>query len=90
MNDKKIMTLELEDGTEQEYEILVAYKWTKTGKNYIVYTDNTKDEEGSLNIYAAIYYPNDDSKLDSVETDEEWEEVNRRVNNLNKEGVINV
>lgn len=90
MNDKKIMTLELEDGTEQEYEILVAYKWTKTGKNYIVYTDNSKDEEGSLNIYAAIYYPNDDSKLDSVETDEEWEEVNRRVNNLNKEGVINV
>ena len=90
MNDKKIMTLELEDGTEQEYEILVAYKWTKTGKNYIVYTDNSKDEEGSLNIYAAIYYPNDDSKLDPVETDEEWEEVNRRVNNLNKEGVINV
>ena len=90
MNDKKIMILELEDGTEQEYEILVAYKWTKTGKNYIIYTDNSKDEEGSLNIYAAIYYPNDDSKLDSVETDEEWEEVNRRVNNLNKEGVINV
>lgn len=82
MNEKKTLKIIDDFGKEIEYEILIAFKWTKTNKNYIVYTDNTNDENGNLNIFAAIYYPQDDSKLDAIETDEEWDEVEKRLRNL--------
>ena len=82
MNEKKTLKIIDDFGKEIEYEILIAFKWTKTNKNYIVYTDNTNDENGNLNIFAAIYYPQDDSKLDAIETDEEWDEVERRLKDL--------
>lgn len=82
MNDKKILKIIDDFGKEVEYEILIAFKWTKTNKNYIVYTDNAKDVNGNLNIFASIYYPQDDSKLDGIETDEEWDEIERRLRNL--------
>ena len=84
MNEKKIFSIIDEDGNEFEYEILMAFKWIKTDKNYIVYTDNTNDKNGNLNIYAAIYYPEDDSKLDSIETDEEWREIEMRLKDLQR------
>lgn len=82
MNEKKVLKIIDNFGKENEYEILIAFKWTKTNKNYIVYTDNSKDENGNLNIFAAIYYPQDNSKLDAIETDEEWNEVERRLRYL--------
>jgi uncharacterized protein YrzB (UPF0473 family) len=84
MDDKKYIKLINSSGEEQEYEIIVAFRWSETKKYYVVYTDNTKDEEGNLKVYASIYYPNDDSRLDDVETDEEWEEIERRVKALEK------
>ena len=85
MDDKKYIKLINSSGEEQEYEIVVAFKWSVTGKCYVVYTDNTKDDKGNLKIYASIYYPNDDSKLDPVETDEEWIEIEKRVTALERE-----
>ena len=85
MDDKKILTI-TEDGIDKEYEILLAYIWSKTGKNYVVYTDNTKDEEDNLNIYASIYYPGDDTRLDPIETEEEWEQVDNRMSEMWKAG----
>ena len=82
MNEKKTLKIIDDFGKEIEYEILIAFKWTKTNKNYIVYTDNTNDENGNLNIFAAIYYPQDDSKLDAIETDEEWDEIEKRLRDL--------
>ena len=75
MDDIKKLKLTDKNGNEQEYEILLAFKLPKTEKNYVVYTDNTKDESGSLNIYASIYYPDDDTRLDSIETEEEWNAI---------------
>ena len=82
MDDKKYMTLIDEDGKETKYEILLTFKWKKTNKNYIVYTDNTYDENSNLKVYAAIYYPDDDSKLDSVETEEEWDQIKSMLDNM--------
>ena len=85
MEEKKFLTLTDDNGKETEYEILMAFKWTKTSKNYVVYTDNTNDENGNLNIYAAIYYPNDSSRLDSIETDEEWDLIERKLKAYRKD-----
>ena len=82
MKEKEFLKLIDDNGKETEYEILIAFKWTKTNKNYIVYTDNTNDEDGELNVYAAIYYPFDSNKLDPIETDEEWDEIDKRLKEL--------
>lgn len=72
MEEKKMLKLTDKNGKEKEYEILSAFHLAKTGKNYVVYTDNTNDEQGNLNVFASIYYLDDDSKLDLIETEEEW------------------
>ena len=80
--NKKILKITYENGNTAEYEILSAFIWMKTKKNYIIYTDNTYDIDNNLNIYASIYYPNDPNKLDTIETEEEWIEIEKRIENL--------
>lgn len=82
MKNEKILKLIDDKGNILEYEILIAFKWFKTNKNYIVYTDNTNDENGKLRVLAAIYFPNDSTKLESIETDDEWNEIALRLNQL--------
>lgn len=87
MNKKIILIDDL--GNQKEYEIIEAFKWFKTNKNYIVYTDNTKTEKNELKIYGAIYYPEDLTKLDFNLTEEEWNEIEKRIKKLeevNKNG----
>lgn len=85
MNEKKYLKIIDDFGKETEYEILCAFKLEKTGKNYVIYTDNTNDEDGNLNVFASIYYPKDSSKLDSIETEEEWIEVEKRLRELQQQ-----
>lgn len=40
------------------YKILFTYADEKNSKNYVVYTDMTRKNDGSLNTYAALYNPN--------------------------------
>lgn len=75
MEAKRMLKLTDKNGKEMEYEILSAFQFARTGKNYVVYTDNTNDDNGNLNVFASIYYPDDDSRLDPIETDEEWDAV---------------
>ena len=45
-------------------------------KNYIVYTDNSKCEDGSTKLYAASYIFNEDDRvLNNIETEEEWKMI---------------
>lgn len=82
MKEKKMLKLIDKNGKETEYEILSAFQLAKTGKNYVIYTDNTNDEQGKLNIFASIYYPDDDSRLDSIETKEEWDAIESVLSSL--------
>lgn len=68
-----------EDNNEYTYEILLAFWSNKFKKNYLVYTDNTYEDD-ALNIYASIFDPEDDTVFIDVETDEEWEEINNKIN----------
>ena len=44
----------------------------ENGKHYIVYTDYSEDEDGSVNVYAATYDPSgENSKLEPVTTERE-------------------
>ena len=62
-----------EDGKDIECEALFTFEGKETGKNYIVYTDNTMDEEGNTKVYASIYTPDQaETELKPIETDKEW------------------
>lgn len=84
MEEKKILELTDKNGKCIEYEILSAFVFDKTGKNYVVYTDNTNDENGSLNVYASIYNLDDETKLEEIETEEEWNAVKAILESLDR------
>ena len=67
--DNEYIKLIDDNNNEIEYRIIttIIYK----NKNYIVYTDDTY-ENNELNVYASIFDPNDDTVFENVETDEEW------------------
>ena len=61
-----------DQGKEIECEVLFTFESDETGKNYIVYTDNTTDEEGNTKVYASIYTPNQENlNLTAIETEKE-------------------
>ena len=72
-----------ENGNEVIYDVLFTFESDETGKNYIVYTDNQKDEVGNIEVYASIYDPNDpQSKLEAIETEKEWKVIETILNTL--------
>ena len=81
MNEKKpitnsVFTVKDENGKNIECEILFTFESPETKKNYIVYTDNTKDDAGSLKVYANVYDKSGATKeLYPLETEEEWNTV---------------
>ena len=75
MNDEKkgIFTKVNDEGKEIECEILFTFDSDETKKSYIVYTDNTLDEEGSTKVYASVYDPTGQNPaLMPIETEKEW------------------
>lgn len=66
------------DSIEKEVEVLYTFKSIKTSNDYIIYTDNTYDENKKLNIFASIYFPFDlEKELKNIETEEEWQEIEK-------------
>ena len=64
-------------GEVLECDVLFTFDSEETGKSYIAYTDNTKDENGNIKVYANIYDPNGESlKLEPITTEKEWKAIN--------------
>lgn len=92
-NNEEVMTFKVmsDEGKEVECEVLFTFESEETKKNYIVYTDNTLDDEGNTKVYASIYNPNEaETKLLPIETEKEWkiietilEEIQSEANNGN-------
>lgn len=75
-----------ENGKEVVYDVLFTFESDETEKNYIVYTDNTKDEEGNIEVYASIYHPEDENgRLEAIETDKEWKIIETILETLQEE-----
>ena len=75
-----------ENGNEVVYDVLFTFESDETGKNYIVYTDNTRDEAGNIEVYASIYDPEDPkSKLEAITTDKEWKVIETILETLQEE-----
>ncbi len=90
---KNTFTVLNDEGKEIECEVLFTFESEETHKNYLVYTDNTVDENGNIKVYASIFDPTKDtSDLLPIETEREWkiietilEEIQKESNKKNEE-----
>ncbi len=83
---KNTFTMIDQEGNEIVYDVLFTFESEETGKNYIVYTDQSKDENGNIQVYASIYDPNDpNSKLEAITTDKEWKVIETILETLQEE-----
>lgn len=81
--NNSVFTMKNANGTEIECEVLFTFDSEQTKKSYLVYTDNTKDESGSLRVYANIYDPNGTSmNLLPIESQEEWNTIEAKLSKL--------
>ena len=75
-----------ENGNEIVYDVLFTFENEETNKNYIVYTDNSKDEQGNIQVFASIYDPNDPkSRLEPIQSDKEWKVIETILETLQEE-----
>ena len=73
MEDKNTFKIVNDNGEEIMCDVLFTFDSEETKKSYIVYTDNSKDDEGNVQVFASIYDPNvEDQKLEPITTDQEW------------------
>ena len=72
--------IEDENGKKKEYEVLLLYKSIFNKRNYIVYTDNEK-ENNIMNVYVKIYNIEDNS-IEDINDDIEWFEVESKIYEL--------
>lgn len=62
-----------DDGEKIKCRALFTFESDETGKDYIVYTDNTTDEEGNKKVFASTFNKKDENPiLGPIETDKEW------------------
>lgn len=89
MNEKEknsVLILKDEQGKMIECEIIYTFTSEQTKKDYVIYTDNTTDEAGSLMVYANVYDRTGSSKeLLPIETEEEWNTIESILNKLEEE-----
>ena len=83
---KNTFTMLDENGKEVEYDVLFTFENEETNKNYIAYTDNTKDEEGNIQVYASTYDPEDpEGKLEAINSEKEWKVIETMLETLQEE-----
>ena len=74
------------EGVEKTYDVLFTFDNEETKKSYIIYTDNTLDSNGNVEVYASIYDPKDPhSKLEEIKTDKEWKIIETILSSIEEE-----
>ena len=78
------------DGKEIEFEVLFTFESDETKKNYMVYTDNSTDEEGNVRVYASVFEPDAEPlELLPVETEREWKIIETILDSIQEENKKN-
>ena len=85
-NEKKIMSIVSEDGSVEEVEVVIAFEFKDTKKEYVVYTKNEKDENGNITVYVSnVDRESGSPKLLGVESEEEWNRIKDVLRELSKD-----
>ena len=95
-NEKMKVTVKNEAGEDIECEILFTFDSDEIHKRYVVYTDNTTDTDGNINVYASTYDSTDSVRnLHPIKMEKEWnyvetilEQIQEEIGNNRKESVL--
>lgn len=83
--EKKIMSIVAEDGSIEEVEVILAFEFKDTKKEYVVYTKNEKDENENITVYVShVDRSSGEAKLLGVEDEEEWNKIKDVLRELSK------
>lgn len=86
MEEKTTFTVLDDNGKEITCEILFTFDSEETKKSYIVYTDNTTDDEGNVKVYASIYNKeSENTELFPIETEREWKIIETILESIQEE-----
>ena len=82
---KKMMSIVLEDDTVEEVEVILAFEFKDTKKEYVIYTKNEKDENDNVTVYVShVDRSSGEPKLMGIDDDEEWNRVKDVLRELSK------
>lgn len=83
--NRKTITVISEDGSKETVEVIVAFKFKDTNQEYIVYTQNEKDQNNNVTVYVSKIVDEDGtSRLAGIEDDNEWSKVKEVLRELAK------
>jgi len=86
MDEKKKFTVMDENGNPVVCEPLFTFESEETKKNYVVYTDNSKDSEGNIRVFASIYNVTDKGgQLLPIKTNKEWKVIETILESIQEE-----
>ncbi len=75
-NKKQMLSIVQEDGSIDEVEVVIAFEFKDTKKEYVVYTKNEKDENGNVTVYVSyVDRSGATPQLFSIDDEEEWNRV---------------
>ena len=84
-NEKSIMITTLPDGTKEEVEVLLAFKFNDNNKEYVIYTKNEVDDNGNVTIYISnVTRAGGNVTLSTVSDDNEWTRIKNVLRELSK------
>lgn len=86
MNEKKnVMVTTLPDGTKEDVEVLLAFKFNDNSKEYVIYTKNEVDDNGNVTIYISnVTRIGENITLSTVSDDNEWTRIKNVLRELSK------
>ena len=86
MNEKHNFVVLDSNGKEVECEPLFTFESEETKKQYVVYTDNSKDKEGNIRVFASIYKVNDKGgELLPIKSEKEWKVIETILESIQEE-----
>ena len=83
--EKKMMSIVAEDGSIEEVEVILAFEFKDTNKEYVIYTKNEKDESDNVTVYVShVDRSSGEPQLLGVEDEEEWNRIKDVLRELSK------
>ena len=86
MDEKKKFIVLDENGQEVVCEPLFTFESDETKKQYVVYTDNSKDESGNVRVFASIYNnKKEGGELLPIKSEKEWKVIETILETIQEE-----
>ena len=86
MKEKRNFIAIDDKGRKVECEPLFTFESEETKKQYVVYTDNSKDKDGNVRVFASIYNMTEKGgQLLPIKSEKEWKVIETILQSIQEE-----